>query len=128
MPVTFKGPVFDGTAEWMLTQGIEDGRQEVAEQMFRAVHANTGRFRNPTGRYQGLLAIRPMGAFLTKIEPGMLPYVRWLEGTSRRNDTTRFKGYRVFRAAFELFDGRGGGRAVQIVEQRLRPVLAAING
>jgi len=121
--VRFEGPLFDGSAEWMLTHGIEQARIEFAEDAKLSVKAQTRQFRAPTGRYEGLINI-VNESFRSRVRPGVLPYVRWLEGTSRRNQTTRFKGYHVFRKARENIEGR----AVPFFEQQLEPVIRRING
>jgi len=121
--VIFRGPLFDGNAEWMLTHGVEQARLELAEQVLEALHVETLVFRAPTGRYTSLLHI-VNSAFQSRVLPGVLPYVRWLEGTSRRNFTTRFRGYHLFRNAHQRIEAR----AVDLFEFHLQPVIARING
>jgi hypothetical protein len=119
----FRGPLFDGSAEWMLTHGIETARLELAQQAQDAVELEGLQFKNPSGRYMSLLHIKNE-SFSSRVLPGILPYVRWLEGTSRRNFTTRFKGYRLFRNAFQRVEAR----AKDLFEFHLRPVIDRING
>lgn len=124
MPVTFRGPVFDGTAEWMLTMGIEDARKAFADKGLATVfQSGTAHFRNPTGRWQSLLSVDYRIGTST-IRPGFLPYVRWLEGTSRRNATTRFKGYANFRESRIKLEPEYR----PFMERQLVPVIARING
>jgi len=123
MTVNFRGPLFDGSAEWMLTHGIEQARLEFAQQAQDAVELEGLQFKNPTGRFMSLVHI-VNEAFISRIRPGILPYVRWLEGTSRRNQTTRFKGYHLFRNARTRVESR----AVQVFEFHLEPVIRRING
>jgi len=121
--VRFSGPLFDGSAEAILRHGVEQARIEFAEEAKRSVELETGVFRNPTGRYKSLIHIVQEG-FTSRILPGRLPYVRWLEGTSRRNQTTRFKGYHVFRKAFQQVEAR----AESFFESALEPVIRRLNG
>ena len=120
--VNFKGPIFDGSAQWILTQGIEEARRALADEALDAVRVETGVFKNPTGRFKSLLNIENAG-FASRVVPGFLPYVRWLEGTSRRNQTTRFKGYHLFRNARMRIEAR----ALPLFEERLRPAIARLN-
>ena len=121
--IHLKGPIFDGSAEWILTQGIEEARMAFAEEALDAVKTETGVFRAPTGTYRSRLHIEHSG-FTSRVLPGFLPYVRWLEGTSRRNQTTIFKGYHLFRNAHAKVDAR----APQFFADRLRPVIQRLNG
>ena len=99
--VTFRGPLFNGSAAGILRQGVDQAALKVGEEAKEEVEAETKVFRNPTGRYRSLIRIERTAGFV-KVVPGRLPYVRWLEGTSRRNQTTRFKGYHVFRNARDV--------------------------
>lgn len=98
MTVRTRGPIFDGRANWLITQWAEDTRRSFTLRVLDDLKSSTSVFRAPTGRYRSLLHIE-YGSFMSKVLPGRLPYVRWLEGTSRRNQTTRFKGYHLFRNA-----------------------------
>ena len=121
--IHLKGPIFDGSAEWMLTQGVEAARIEVAEQALEAVHLETLVFKAPTGVYASKLHKIDSG-FMSRILPGILPYVRWLEGTSRRNQTTIFKGYHLFRNVHQRVEAR----VLPLFEERLQPVIRRLNG
>lgn len=121
--VTAKGPMFDGSAGWMLTAGIDNGRRAIAAEGERLVKMETGKFRNPTGTYESRIH-QEHAAWISRILPGRLPYVRWLEGTSRRNQTTRFKGYFLFRNARMALERR----AVPLMEQQLEPIIRKLNG
>lgn len=71
--------------------------------------------RNPTGHYQSqIAAVRSeMGVMVTD---GGVVYGDWLEGSSTRNQKSRFKGYWAFRrAAAELV------RRLPIIDSKTRP-------
>ncbi|HKH19538.1 MAG TPA: hypothetical protein VKB53_01275, partial [Gammaproteobacteria bacterium] len=54
--------------------------------------------RHPTGTYERHMAVREARLTFTVTDGGMV-YGPWLEGTSRRNRATRFKGYAAQRRA-----------------------------
>lgn len=76
-------------------------------------------FRAPTGRYRRTIHLVPITKFRSEVRPGNLPYIRWIEGTSRRNATSRFKGYRLFQKA----QARVRLRTPETVRQAMRPYL-----
>lgn len=104
------GPLFDKDAKGVVERWLEKGVQRIVELgeqrldlmlrprpagVFLSVaeakpgKASTGNYRrNVHGRVSNLEGI---------LTDGGVVYGPWLEGTSRRNQTTRFKGYGVFR-------------------------------
>lgn len=112
------GPIFDGTGPAILRQGIVDARDKTIEEGLNEVQAGTSVFQHPTGRYYGALRVVKTERS-AKVEPGRLPYVAWVEGTSSRNRTTRFKGYKVFERAFNRF----AAYAVDLFWSHLKPYV-----
>lgn len=96
--VQFKGPIMDGSAGRILAAGVENASRRLADDALNEVRRETGVFKHPTGVFKSLLHT-VVDVPWYRVVPGRLPYVGWLEGTSRRNQTTRFKGYRLFRNA-----------------------------
>jgi len=111
--VTITGPLFNGQGtkqnirRWglrMVQQCIEAGEQRL-DMMLRPrsaplgvylTHAQAGRGKASTGHYRRNVHGFQIGLF-GRISDGGVVYGPWLEGTSSRNKTTRFKGYRSFR-------------------------------
>lgn len=90
------GPWFNGGVERALDAFLDEARTEIAQQGVNDVKTATGVFRNPTGYYRSQIQTdRRVGS--TAVTDGGAVYGPWLEGTSSRNRTTRFKGYRIFR-------------------------------
>lgn len=95
--VTMKGPLFDGSAAQVVESAIEVGAEALAQEgvdrirrRFRSV------FRHPTGR----AASRVVADLSSPANPRLthdIVYGPWLEGTSSRNTSSRFRGYRTFR-------------------------------
>ena len=98
--VIVRGPLWDGEADRAVDEWLKKTRLELADrsvELLRAFPMNkTGRAR---GGFQANLHRVTRGE--AEVVPG--PTIRgvvwtpWLEGTSKRNDSTRFKGYHLFR-------------------------------
>ena len=117
-PVTFSGPLFDGTAKRAARDGTTAARKAVAKrgaELARGLLAadirvhDTGRALaavTTTGRsvvYQSGKYSMPVTVMNPKtdivVTSSLATYGPWLEGTGSRNQTTRFKGYHSFRKA-----------------------------
>lgn len=94
--VDLGGPLFDGTARRVIAEATEQAAFDVAVEGGDMMRASTTVFRHPTGFYRSRIGFRPTaGGFI--IDDGGVIYGLWLEGVSRRNRTSRFKGYRIWR-------------------------------
>lgn len=58
---------------------------------------------NPTGFYRSRIQVERRAVYRGLSDGGVV-YGGWLEGVSRRNATTRFKGYRTFRIVKQELD------------------------
>jgi hypothetical protein len=97
--VVFSGPVFNGSADSALEAFKVDLGRAVAGEAYTDVHANMrSSFRNPTGFYQSRV-VKDFVRQDPRVHDNGVIYGPWLEGTSRRNAETRFKGYANFRRA-----------------------------
>ncbi len=117
------GPIFDGRAQAALDEYVRVMPQKIAEkgqQMVRD-HLNTVLKEN-RGVYVSRVYVRDEASTWV-IGNGMV-YSPWLEGVSRRNESTRFKGYRTFRLVGQELDSE----AEPMAEEILRPYLAEMNG
>lgn len=95
--VTFRGPLFDGRALSALGQFEAEAVREVAKRGEEIVDAELSQnLKNPTGHYQSQVKVTVDRGDSVVSDSGVI-YGPWLEGTSSRNQTTRFKGYASFR-------------------------------
>lgn len=121
------GPLFEGRAPEILARFEADARQAIADrgvELLRAVKMDTtGRAH---GGFQENLHTVTRGA--TVAIPGPMitgvVWTPWLEGVSKRNDSTSFKGYRLFRSTRAQLDREAAG----IAEKRLPPYLHELGG
>jgi len=95
------GPLADGSAEKLVDKWLENTTQALGDKavdMLRAVQMDrTGR---ATGAFQGSLqTVRKSLNVMTVPGPMQRGVVwsPWLEGSSKRNEDTGFKGYGLFR-------------------------------
>ena len=71
-------------------------RDESSEGVYKSV-AQVGRKRASKGHYSRNVSGKREGLTARIDDGGKVEYGPWLEGTSSRNQTTRFKGYHSFR-------------------------------
>lgn len=102
--VSIKGPLFESdpghhvqqSAEDVVRELTEKGMQRLTSQFPTGVPVKTGNYRrNVHPTIQGAKA---------QLDDSGVIYGSWLEGTSRRNETTRFKGYATFRHTKDWLD------------------------
>jgi hypothetical protein len=92
------GPIFDGRAEAAVRAWLDDAKQQVADMGVKELDAITmDRSGRGTGRYQSTITTRAASygdvvIYARDYWPGP-----WLEGTTKRNASTRFKGYHLWR-------------------------------
>ena len=121
------GPIADGHAGEVLDRYAKDVRQAVADRGTELLRSfpmdKTGRAR---GGFQANLRIVDRGAALAIPAPMIrgVTWGPWLEGTSKRNQSTRFKGYHLFRKTRLELDRQAG----PIAEQVLLKYLPQIGG
>lgn len=103
--VSYSGPIFDGRAREALRRLVVDMRETLADRGREMVLENLGEsIRHPTGYYESRVRTEARGGLETVITDGGVVYGPWLEGTSSRNETTRFKGYASFRRAADRLE------------------------
>lgn len=110
--VRTSGPIFDGTGQRRLRSAQDEMSFTVATAAQRHVQV-IGRqnFRyersRPTRFFENNVKTdRTADGY--KVNADNVIYGSWLEGTSSRNQTTRFKGYRLFRRAMQDTEARLG--------------------
>jgi hypothetical protein len=115
--VEVSGPLFDGRLDRAIQAGLDDGLEATARKGVNLVrHAMRGSFRNPTGNAERRVVTNRAGS--SRVIHDAVIYGAWLEGTSSRNATTRFKGYRSFRRATQQLDGKMTGIVDRAISDR----------
>lgn len=121
------GPIADGRAGEILDRYDQDVRQAIGDrgtELLRAFPMNkTGRSR---GGFQANLHTVDRGAALAIPGPMIrgVTWSPWLEGISRRNQSTRFKGYHLFRRTRLELDRQAG----EIADRELQKYLPQLGG
>jgi hypothetical protein len=95
--VIVSGPLFDGRADAAVRDWLDATKREIADMGVKELDAivmdKTGR---GTGHYQSQITTRVVSYNDVLITDPVI-YGPWLEGTSKRNSSTRFKGYHLWR-------------------------------
>lgn len=94
------GPLFTpGQVDAVMRQFMDETKDEVAQTGLRLLRARFGStFKHPTGRYESRVVIDRAGRESDRvITDHFVIYGSWLEGSSSRNQSTKFKGYQSFR-------------------------------
>ena len=98
MTVKMTGPVFDGRARKTMGKLVDDATQVVADEGETEIQQRLGVvLRNPTGFYSSQIKSKRLTSERSQVTDSDVVYGPWLEGTSSRNSSTRFKGYATFR-------------------------------
>lgn len=122
--VSVTGPLADGTAHDTIREWIDDAKRDVADFAVRQLRAvkmdKTGR---STGHYLASLQTTVL-VYNDLLIHNPVIYGPWLEGTSKRNESTRFKGYHLWRRARQ----KTKAEATKIAEAKLPEYLARIGG
>lgn len=106
--VRLEGPFFDARFPAAVRQFEQEAQQVVANQIYADVlHILDRSIRNPTPYYETQITTERVGGDVVVHDRGIV-YGPWLEGTSSRNQTTRFKGYSAFRKAARAVRPRVG--------------------
>lgn len=104
--VVFRGPLFDGRAAAAMEAFPIAATAAIGDEAYLDVRRTLGRvLRNPTGYYESRIQ-HNMAGDLGFVHDSNVIYGGWLEGTSSRNQTTRFKGYHTFRLVTQRIDAR----------------------
>lgn len=128
--VRVEGPLADGSAEeavreWMRETVAELARRGV-EQIRVSSDAMNRSGRGGTGRAAAGVRAEDRGD--TQVISGGIAEGEyswpWLEGTSKRNRTTRFKGYHTFRDTARHLNDEAG----QVAEDKLQEYLPQMGG
>ena len=95
--IKVSGPLFDGLAPGIIRDWLDATKREIADMGVKELDAitmdKTGR---GTGHYQSELTTRVV-QYNDVLITDPVVYGPWLEGVSKRNESTRFKGYHLWR-------------------------------
>lgn len=110
-----KGPVVEGKTDPVIARMIKDVDRALAHNLLdtwrKLLRAKVKRW---TGAYaKGMRVVETPKTF--RVDDSRSVYGPWLEGTSRRNQTTRFKGYTAQRRAAQQIDKEAKGTAERVV-------------
>lgn len=115
----FNGPVFTG---WnlIIDQFSDEIREEVAYQALADVQdILNARIKRPTPYYETQIRVT-YEEDLTSVDDRGIVYGPWLEGISRRNSETSFKGYHAFLKATALVKTKLNVIMVPIIARYIR--------
>lgn len=130
------GPLFTGIPENILNKHVRNAVEELiekGEEMLATTlsprpkgvylsksEAQPGK--HSTGNYRRNLESKVSGISGVIHDNGVV-YGPWLEGTSSRNQTTRFKGYTSFRKTRDKMDGMAQG----LLETHIKKAVSELN-
>jgi hypothetical protein len=114
------GPLFsDSTPREVIADMLEKSEEAMADRLLGFVHANLkGSLRHPTGYYQSHVGKVHRGTQWRVTDGGVI-YGPWLEGVSRRNARTRFKGYASFRRARQQVQRVAAAEVQRVADQQI---------
>lgn len=118
------GPIFNGQGPSIVVRSARDMEEHLAEvgaDMVRTELMHVLRRETPYYRTQ-ITTTEMYGRHV--ITDGGVVYGPWLEGTSERNKTTRFKGYATFRRMAQKLDAD----SVNIVREQVFRMVRELNG
>jgi hypothetical protein len=104
-----------------MAKAIQEAEDAVAKEAVTAVRDLVGReARQSTGHFASrVVADRASGDRVRVHTPGLV-YGPWIEGVSRRNQISSYKGIRPFRRVRDELDARAGQIADRVIEPRIR--------
>lgn len=117
--VNISGPLFDGRARRVTHAMAEDIGDEIAQEGVDGVRdIVSGSARHHTGNYNRHVQTDRSAGDRTVTDSGIV-YGPWLEGISRRNASTRFKGFAAFRRTGQRLQQRAVAIAEPVVARRI---------
>ncbi len=126
MAVIYVGPFWQSNNA-TTNRFIHQAEGAIAREAVKKVHAFQSLFFRyesspPTGFAAANIKALDLGAGYLVTDSDIV-YGPWLEGTSSRNTTTRFKGYAIFRRTARSIDNE----AVRIAEPYIQRMCAALS-
>ncbi|HEV8653256.1 MAG TPA: hypothetical protein VG276_28655 [Actinomycetes bacterium] len=124
--VEVRGPMFDGRDVPIMNAFFRDAKKLVTDAGEEQVRQRVNRrAKHPTNSFASAVTTKDFAKGKTIIAdyPQVL-YGPWLEGTSSRNASTRFKGYKLFRLTRNWLRKH----LTAIIQERLDRAVAELNG
>lgn len=120
------GPVFQpGVPDSVLGSCLVESSDRVGELVVDTIREELAtHVKHPTGFYEGHITTRRLGTG-AKVTDSNVVYGPWLEGTAKRNETTRFKGYGSFRKTREQLDD--SPKVVEVLDEVVRKYLGRLS-
>ncbi len=121
--VVVHGPLFDKDPEGILRRWTDDLKDSYGQQGLSQVQQYMDQdFKHPTPYYETQVLHERIGDDQVIHDRGIV-YGPWLEGVGRRNATTRFKGYHMFRRTWQaLLEDR------TIIDRAVTHLVDQLNG
>lgn len=127
LTLTERGPLFDEPAtRAAVFHFLDTAKADLAQVGVNEIR-NQLRWlpKHPTGRYASHIRTERVGSYNDQvITDGFVIYGSWLEGTSTRNKTTRFKGYRIFRRTRQKLRKQ----TREVIQAQFEELLARLRG
>lgn|SRR6266540_608761 len=124
--IRLTGPLFTGADSAILRRFNADAKQLLGDAGVEQVRLRVGRrASHPSGAFAAAVTVKDFkkGKTIMADYPQVL-YGPWLEGTSTRNATTRFKGYKLFRLTKNWLRKN----MMPIIQERFEQAVAELNG
>jgi hypothetical protein len=119
-----QGPLFDDLAPEIIHAWLDDVKKDIAQEGVNELRSfvmdKSGR---ATGRYQAEIITSTLMYNDIKIHDPVV-YGPWLEGSSKRNRSTRFKGYHLWRKTAQALQER----APDIAEAKMPDLVNRLGG
>jgi hypothetical protein len=122
--VKAQGPLYDGSAPAIVHAWSDQVKRDIAQEGVNRLKSfamdKSGR---ATGRYQSEIQTSTLSFNDIRIHDPIV-YGPWLEGSSTRNRSTRFKGYHLWRKTAQALEED----APKIAEKRMPELVARLGG
>lgn len=113
------GPLFAGDAPKVLDDYSTAAEKAIGDYALAVVGDELRtNIRHSTGRYISHVQVRVLSNEVLVTDGGVV-YGPWLEGTSSRNDSTRFKGYASFRRSVKRIQDKAVDLAESVLPEYL---------
>jgi hypothetical protein len=118
------GPLVDGSAPGIIRAWSDEVKKDIAQEGVNRLKAFTmDKSGRATGHYQSEIQTSNLSYNDIRIHDPVV-YGPWLEGSSNRNRSTRFKGYRLWRKTAQALEED----APKIAGRRMPELIARLGG
>lgn len=118
------GPIFSPEATKIVDRFMTQAEQTVGDQLVTMIQQDLrAHIKHWSGNLSAHVKTSNMGTNLAVTDSGVV-YGSWIEGVSRRNAATRFKGYSSFRRMAQEVEGRVNA----LIERDVSQMVKALGG